>query len=299
MRSDNDSWDITSSVGATALLVAAARTLEARKPDPLAVDSYAETFCRAVGGQWADVLDGKLPESRLSTEFGTHFVNFQGARTRYFDNYFARAADTGVRQIVLLAAGLDSRAYRLPWPKGTVVFELDRPQVLDFKRAVLARQDEEPRAQRREVAVDLRDDWPQALIAGGFDRDKPAAFLAEGLLTYLPAVVQERLFTGIDALACPGSQCAVEEGEPMPERIFQAAKAAEQAAGDGIAGGSFFTLIYNERHARADEWFGARGWTAARTPLAEYLQRMGRDLPGADSQAAQMIRSNTLVTAVK
>jgi methyltransferase (TIGR00027 family) len=296
VRSDNDSWDITTSVGSTALLVAAARTLESRKPDPLAVDSYAETFCRAVGGQWADVLDGRAPGSRLASDFGVHFVNFQGARTRFFDNYLARAADTGVRQVVILAAGLDSRAYRLPWPKGTVVFELDLPAVLEFKRQVLDRQDEQPRAQRREIPVDLRDDWPQALTASGFDPDQPAAFLVEGLLIYLPAAVQERLFAGIDALACPGSQVAVEEGAPMPDAIFQAAKLAEQTADTEER---FFTLIYNERYARADEWFGERGWTAVRTPLAEYLHRMGRDLPAADSQAAQMVRSNTLVIAVK
>ena len=190
MRTDDDSWDITTSVGSTALFVAAARALEARKPDPLAVDPYAEVFCRAVGGHWADVVDGKAPESKMETEFGGHFVNFQGARTRYFDNFFVRAADAGVRQIVLLAAGLDSRAYRLPWPRGTVVYELDQPRVLDFKRQVLADQGDEPTAERREVAVDLRADWVRALLHAGFDPTRPAAFLAEGLLVYLPATAQ-------------------------------------------------------------------------------------------------------------
>lgn len=129
MRSDNDSWDITTSVGATALMVAAARALEARKPHPLAVDPYAEVFCRAAGGQWADVLDGKPTENMLATgDFGTHFVDFQGARTRFFDDYFTQAAAAGVRQVVILAAGLDSRAYRLQWQPGTVVYELDQPQ---------------------------------------------------------------------------------------------------------------------------------------------------------------------------
>lgn len=137
MRTEGDSWDITTSVGSTALFVATARALEAQKSDPLVVDPYAEAFCRAVGGSWADVLDGKLPDHKLkSTDFGEHFVNFQGARTKYFDEYFRRAAAAGARQVVILAAGLDSRAYRLPWPDGTTVFELDRPQVLDFKREV-------------------------------------------------------------------------------------------------------------------------------------------------------------------
>ena len=138
MRSEGDTWDITTSVGSTALFVATARALEAQKPDPLVVDPYAEIFCRAVGGPAADVLDGKVPDHQLkSAEFGEHFVNFQGARTKYFDEYFRRAADAGVRQVVVLAAGLDSRAYRLDWPAATTIFELDQPQVLDFKREVL------------------------------------------------------------------------------------------------------------------------------------------------------------------
>ena len=127
MRSEGDTWDITTSVGSTALFVATARALEAQKPDPLVVDPYAEIFCRAVGGPAADVLDGKAPDHQLKTaEFGEHFVNFQGARTKYFDEYFRRAADAGVRQVVILAAGLDSRAYRLDWPAATTIFELDR-----------------------------------------------------------------------------------------------------------------------------------------------------------------------------
>lgn len=122
MRTEGDSWDITTSVGSTALFVATARALEAQKSDPLVVDPYAEAFCRAVGGSWADVLDGKLPDHKLkSTDFGEHFVNFQGARTKYFDEYFRRAAAAGARQVVILAAGLDSRAYRLPWPDRTTV----------------------------------------------------------------------------------------------------------------------------------------------------------------------------------
>lgn len=157
MRSDGDTWDITTSVGSTALFVATARALEAQKPEPLAVDPYAELFCRAVGGSWADVLDGKAPDHDLKSEdFGRHFVDFQGARTRYFDAYFERAAAAGARQVVVLAAGLDSRAYRLPWPDGTTVFELDQPQVLDFKREVLGQHGVQPRAERREIAVDLR-----------------------------------------------------------------------------------------------------------------------------------------------
>src|ERR1700722_2703481 len=255
MRSEGDTWDITTSVGSTALFVATARALEAQKPDPLVVDPYAEIFCRAVGGPAADVLDGKIPDHQLKTaEFGEHFVNFQGARTKYFDEYFRRAADAGVRQVVVLAAGLDSRAYRLDWPAATTIFELDPPQVLDFKREVLAAHGAQPRAERREIAVDLRDDWQQALRDSGFDAAKPSAWIAEGLLIYLPASAQEQLFTGIDSLAGPGSYVAVEDGAPMNTDDYQAAVQEERAAGAQGDGRVFFQLVYNEQHAPATEW---------------------------------------------
>jgi methyltransferase (TIGR00027 family) len=300
VRTENDNWDITTSVGATALFVATARALEAQKPDPLAVDPFAEVFCRAVGGNAADVLDGKAPEHQLKTpDWGEHFVNFQGARTRYFDDYFRRAADAGVRQVVILAAGLDSRAYRLPWPDETTIFELDRPQVLDFKREVLAEQEAKPNAERREVAIDLREDWPQALRDRGFDSAKPSAWIAEGLLLYLPADAQEQLFTGIDALATPASHIAVEDGAPMPSDDFAAAVEQERAAAAEGEQRVFFQLVYNERHAPADQWFGEHGWTAVATPLADYLREVGRPVPGPDVEARSMVARNTLVRAVK
>jgi methyltransferase (TIGR00027 family) len=301
VRSEGDTWDITTSVGSTALFVATARALEAQKPDPLAVDPYAEIFCRAVGGSWADVLDGKDPDHRLKTaDFGVHFVNFQGARTKYFDEYFRRATDAGVRQVVILAAGLDSRAYRLDWPAGTTIFELDRPQVLEFKRGVLTDHGDQPRAERREIAVDLREDWPQALQNNGFDATKPSAWIAEGLLIYLRASAQEQLFTGVDSLAGPGSHVAVEEGAPRDPDDFAARLEEERAAqAEGGEQRPFFQLVYNEQCAPATEWFGQRGWTAVGTPLADYLRDLGRPLPEPDTEAGPMIGRNTLVSAVK
>lgn len=300
MRSENDTWDITTSVGSTALFVAAARALEGQKPEPLCADPYAEVFCRAVGGEWADLLDGAASGSRgsqlIDTDFGKHFVSFQGARTKYFDAYFAKAVDAGVRQIVIVAAGLDSRAYRLPWPDGTVIFEVDQPRVLEFKRDVMAEFGDAPRADRREVAVDLRDDWQSALKTAGFDPSQPTAWITEGLLIYLPATAQEQLFAGIDALSASGSWVAVEEGRPMPAPVFAAKQQEERDAGEA---GTFFTLIYNEQHAPADEWFGAQGWSATPTRLADYLKAVGRPIPLDDPETGPMIEANSLVTAVK
>ena len=296
MRSDGDTWDIHTSVGSTALFVAASRALETAKPEPLAADPFAEVFCRAVGGEWADLLDGKAPGHLLASDFGADFVDFQGARTRYFDAYFTAAAEAGVRQMVLMAAGLDSRAYRLPWRDGTVVYELDQPQVLQFKREVLAAHGDTAGAERREVAVDLRDDWPAALTAAGFDPAEPSAWIAEGLLIYLPAPAQGRLFAGIDELAAAGSRVAVEEATPMPTDVFEAKRAEQQVAGTG---NEIFSLVYNEQHEPAETWFGTRGWTAETTSLVDYLREVGRPTPGADSGPGPTVSSVALVSALK
>jgi len=295
VRTENDTWDIKTSVGTTALFVAAARALEAQKPQPAATDPYAEVFCRAVGGEWADLLDGRAPDHPLRSEFGEHFINFQAVRTRYFDTYFEAAAAVGVRQIVIVAAGLDSRAYRLPWPAGTVVFELDQPQVLEFKREALAARGDAPTAERIEVPVDLRSDWPQALRKCGFDPSKPSAWIAEGLLIYLPATAQDQLFAGIDSLSAPGSQVAVEESVPLDDEAFDAKRQEERAVGNY----TFFQLVYNEQHAPAREWFGSRGWWAVATPLPYQLRSLGRPVPDPDSEAGVMTGNISLVSAIK
>jgi methyltransferase (TIGR00027 family) len=296
VRTENDTWDIKTSVGSTALFVATARALEAQKAHPVALDQFAEVFCRAAGGEWAEVLDGGVPDHPLRTEFGHYFIDFQAVRTRYFDSYFEAAAAVGVRQIVILAAGLDSRAYRLRWPGGTVVFELDQPQVLEFKREALAARGIEPAADRREVAVDLRNDWPQALCDSGFDPAKPSAWIAEGLLIYLPATAQHQLFAGIDSLAAAGSHLAVEESVPLAADTFQAKREEEIAGGNDR---TFFTLVYNEQHAPAPAWFGSRGWWAAATPLPYQLRSLGRAVPEPDSEAGLMTGNISLVSAIK
>ena len=135
---------------------------------------------------------------------------YQAVRTHFFDAHFAGAVAAGIRQVVILASGLDSRAYRLDWPAGTTVYEIDQPKVLEYKSATLAAHGATPSADRHEVAIDLRQDWPAALIAAGFDPKAPTAWLAEGLLMYLPAEAQDRLFTQITELSAPGSRVAAE-----------------------------------------------------------------------------------------
>ena len=295
VRTDHDTWDITTSVGVTALNVAAARALEAQRDRPFAVDPFAEMFCHSAGAPWADVIDGRASDHFLLSEFGEVFQGYNGARTRFFDDHFRAASAAGVRQIVIIAAGLDSRSYRLDWPDGTVVFELDQPKVLEFKREVLAEHGAAPKAVRREVAVDLRQDWPKALRDGGFDPSKPSAWLAEGLLIYLPAAAQEQLYTGIDSLSAPGSRVALEEMQPFAAEDLEAKRAEEKAAGSV----NFFNLIYNERHGDAASWFGERGWDGEAVLAADYYEQLGRPLPPPDTDGGQILRTGYLMTGRK
>ncbi|MFI6363293.1 SAM-dependent methyltransferase [Nocardia sp. NPDC050630] len=297
MRTDGDSWDINTSVGSTAMFVAAARALAGRRPGALAVDPLAEVFVRAAGAEWAALLDGELPDHPLSQPgFGQSFQQHQLARTKYFDDYFHAATAAGVRQVVILAAGLDARAYRLSWPGGTILFELDRPQVLEFKRETLSAHGDQPHVDRREVPVDLRENWPVPLRKHGFDPAAPTAWLAEGLLIYLPADAQDRLFETIDSLSARGSWVAVEQMDPLP--VEAVAAMAEHSDDNDRDRAEWFSLIYNDPRTDTAEWFADHGWTADRIGLDDYLREQGRPVSSAapDAGPSGLI---SLVTAVR
>ncbi|MGH7290508.1 MAG: class I SAM-dependent methyltransferase, partial [Myxococcota bacterium] len=203
-RSDSDSWDLASSVGATATMVAAARALASEEANPLIRDPYAAPLVRAVGIEFfTKLIDGAISTVDADGAART-MTDVMAVRTRFFDDFFLGAAEAGVRQAVILASGLDSRAYRLPWPDGAVVYEIDQPNVIVAKTAAMTEIGATPTADRRAVAVDLRDDWPQELKAAGFDVTAPTAWSAEGLLVYLPPEAQDRLFDDITALSAPG-----------------------------------------------------------------------------------------------
>jgi len=295
MRTEGDSWDINTSVGSTALFVAAARAIAARRPDALAVDPYAEVFLRAAGAEWAALIDGDAEQRRdhplYSADFGRTFVEFQAARTRYFDDYFEAVTGAGIRQIVILAAGLDARAYRLAWPDGTVVYELDQPRVLEFKRDALAANGDKALTDRRAVAVDLREDWQMALRDNGFDPTVRSAWLLEGLLIYLPAAAQDELFATIDALAAPGSRISIEQFSPPDQADNPLAWQSDAAASD------WTSLIYDEPRSEVAQWFSEHGWDAERTELIDYLRAAGRDV--AALEVGFPISTVSLVTAVR
>jgi methyltransferase (TIGR00027 family) len=296
LRSHDDTWDIASSVGVTAVMVAAARARETDSSDPLIRDPFARMLVAdADTGVWEKFLDPTM-QDRISTadpEAAALFANmlsYQAVRTLFFDTFFTNATAAGIRQVVILASGLDSRAYRLNWPQGTVVYEIDQPKVLEYKADTLARHGVEPTAECREVAIDLRQDWPAALKEAGFDPALPTAWLAEGLLMYLPAQAQDRLFEQIGELSAVGSRISVEAVRHHDEqRRAQMRERWEKMADDlGIERTVDITdLTYNDSHrADATEWLNAHDWIASGTMSIDEMRRLDRwvDVPDQDMQ---------------
>jgi methyltransferase (TIGR00027 family) len=255
LRSDDDHWDIVSGVGYTALLVAGWRALHAVSPHPLVRDEYAKYFIEASQDPF---LRGVLADPGVS-EDETAFPRLYGVQTRFFDDFFTAAADTGIRQAVIVAAGLDSRAYRLRWADGTTVFEVDLPKVLEFKARVLEGRGAQPTARRSEVAADLRTDWPTPLTAAGFDPTRPSAWSVEGVLPYLTDDAQTALFTRIGTLCAPGSRIAI---GALGSRLDHSQLAALEAdhPGVNVSGDVDFTALTYEPKTDPAEWLAAHGW---------------------------------------
>lgn len=302
MRTDTDTWDIQTSVGSTALAVAAGRALARHPATGAPIDPYAELFCRAAGGQWGELVQGKQSDHALSSDdFGRSFANFQAARTAFFDNFFTTTGNAGVRQVVLLASGLDCRAYRLQWPTGTQIYELDQPLVQQFKQETLDAHGAAPRATRHPISVDLRQDWSKILQESGFDPSEPSAWLVEGLLFFLKSPAQDLLLETIDSLAAPGSHIAVEQRDTYPDVEFELRRAeAEDSAGpDGSPLAEFLALIYNESRSEAATWLRGRGWSAERTALLDYMNTSGFTLPAYGSLGWDTLRYTNMVTASK
>lgn len=285
-RTHDDTWDIASSVGATAVMVAVARASETDSPDPLISDPYARLLVADAGtGGWESILDDALvaqvaeadPEVAAVFE---HMRGYQAVRTHFFDRFFTDAVAAGIRQVVILASGLDSRAYRLDWPAGTTVYEIDQPKVLEYKAATLVRHGVSPSAQRHEVPIDLRQDWPAALRGAGFDPSQPTAWLAEGLLMYLPGDAQDRLFGQVTALSAAGSRIAAETAANYADDRRAEIRARFEKVADDLGMNrniDIQELIYHDED-RADvaDWLGRHGWHSSATPAADEMRRLGR-----------------------
>jgi len=296
-RAEGDSWDLASSVGATATMVAAQRALSNR--EGLIDDPFAEPLVRAVGlGFFVQAPDGEIDLEEVDPRFNMRrAAEGMTVRTRWFDKLFTDAAAAGVRQAVILAAGLDARAYRLDWPDGTTVYELDQPEVIDFKTNTLAGLDAKPKANRVTIAIDLRDDWPKALLDNGFDLEQPTAWIAEGLLIYLPPEAQDLLFDRINELSAPGSRVATEH---IPDTSMFSDERSQQISermkkyGHDI---EMRDLIYHGERSHVIEYLTAHRWDVTAQTMREAYAANGFEFP--DNETIGFFSNLSYVAAVK
>jgi len=296
VRSESDSWDLATSVGATATMVAAQRALASDAG--LIDDPFAAPLVRAVGiDVYTRLVNGDIPVTDGIDFDPARMGRSMAVRTRFYDDFFVDATRSGIRQAVILAAGLDARAYRLPWPDGTVVYEVDLPDVIDFKTSTLSKLGAEPTADRRTVAVDLRDDWPAALKAAGFDPQSPSAWSAEGLVVYLPPEAQDALFGNITALSAPVSQVA---SEFVPDtRIFSDPRWRSHHDRMSELGFEvdFNELVYHYERSHIIEDLTKRGWQVAHRTVAEMHAANGFQY--ADDELAQAFGDITYLNAIR
>ncbi|MUM19176.1 class I SAM-dependent methyltransferase [Mycobacterium sp. CBMA271] len=306
-RTEGDTWDIVTSVGATALIVSAMRAVEARKPEPLARDDYAQHFVAATKAQ-APVFSELLDDPAVAQEPDVQlFSSYLGARTKYFDEFFLAAGEAGIRQAVILAAGLDVRGYRLPWAAGTTVYALDLPKVLEFKTRVLDEHGVQATTTVRDLPIDLRDDWPAALKDVGFDSTQPTAWLAEGLLPFLPGAAQDLLFQRIVDLSAPGSRVAVEDfGAPgtQADRMSDAMEKDEgtlQRIFKSLVeeDGPPSSLWFGDEREDPARWLTGHGWAVDATSAGELLERYNRAPLAGEHDLTDAMAQSRYFTAVR
>ena len=295
-RSEDDTWDIVSSVGYTALLVAGWRALHATSEHPLVRDDYARRFIEASADPF---LNRALADPGTSAG-ATAFPRLYGVQTRFFDEFFSSASERGIRQAVIVAAGLDSRAYRLQWPTGTTVFEVDQPKVLEFKVRVLAEHAAQPAAGRRDVAADLRDDWSKPLREAGFDTGQPTAWSVEGILPYLTGDAQDTLFSRITELSAPGSRLGIGAlGSCLDQDRLAALE--DSYPGLNLSGDvNFSTLTYDDAtKTKPAQWLADHGWTVEPVRSNPELQRgYGRTPAPVDIELDEIMHSE-YITATR
>ena len=270
-------WDIVSGVGITALGTAGMRAMEGHHPEPLIRDPYGAAFVRAAAGQLPGAIPVTPAEAAADPDFPWpglgHYV---AVRSRFFDDFLAATAGAGLRQVVILAAGLDTRAFRLDWLPGTTVYEVDAPMVLAFKDSVLAGQGAVTRCERRTVTADLRADWPAALREAGFDPAAPTAWLAEGLFPYLPDEAADFLLGHVHKLSAPGSRFTADHMPGGTSAIGGSlAREVESRASDELT----TIWIADQRHDPAS-WLLIHGWTADVSRACWVAGAYGRPMTG-------------------
>jgi methyltransferase (TIGR00027 family) len=299
-RSDNDRWHAASSVGVTATMIAAIRAIPTKDAHGIVNDPFAEPLVKAVGIEaFPRLINGEI----LPAEIGddphynlSHLIDSMTVRTRFFDDYFVTAADAGIQQAVILASGLDSRAYRLPWPDDAVVYEIDQAPVIEFKTHTLSGVGASPRAEHRPVAVDLRHDWAKALLDNGFEITKPTAWSAEGMLMYLPPAAQNGLLDVIGSLTAPGSRLATEYHPDATDLARRGRSLARDWRRYGLDL-DLSKLMYEGERDSVIDYLSSHGWVVAAQDRPALFASYG--LPPPDSDPSAPLSKIVAVTATR
>jgi methyltransferase (TIGR00027 family) len=260
-----ESSESLSGVGGTALGAARARAWESGRPDRLFDDPYAAAFTAAARTTERRAVSPGSQRARLAF----HVI----IRTRFYDDYLLTACAAGCRQVVLLAAGLDTRAYRMPWPAGVRLYELDLPDVLSFKDSVLSGQKAVAGCERTALPVDLRSEWPARLTEAGFDPGVPTAWLVEGLIVYLTSEEADLLLTRVGELSAPGSRLSFERNNA----------ASTIAEGDRAGIEGYAALWKGGLGQDTVDWLGRHGWRTEVHELADVAASYGRPVPDGGS----------------
>jgi methyltransferase (TIGR00027 family) len=278
-RSSEDTWDLATGVGTTATMVAAARAVASRQPDPVLNDPFAAVLVRTVGLRlFTRIVDGLLDFSEIGAGW---FPSLFGIRSRTVDDFIADACRRGIRQVVILASGLDCRAYRLAWPSATTVYEIDQPAVIDWKATVMAGLCCPLVAQHRCVGIDLRQDWPLALQQRGFDPARPTAWVAEGLLIgYLPPKAHDEILDDITALSAPGSRIAGDHFDiRRPDSVSEMLNELHDTWSKKDPALNLRSLTFPGPRQDSAVYLAERGWTTHDTELIDLFRAIDRPAP--------------------
>jgi methyltransferase (TIGR00027 family) len=284
MGEQSQSHTAPTGIGATSLGVALLRARESNRTNRLFNDAYAQAFVDRAdpsGFMWSSRSDGP--------DFLHLMAGQVAVRTRFLDDALLEAAHTGIDQVVLLACGMDSRAFRLGWPTGTTVYEVDQAEVLAFKSTVLQEMHARPHCSRVEVAVDLETDWPAILFNAGFDSRKPTAWLAEGILYALDAAAADLFLSRITGCSASGSSLACDHAEDSA--LLRAARAAISP--------ELVSMWRGGPSGDLSTWLREGGWNAETVDVAQVAAKYGRPTPPAFDPATEGAGHAWLATAYK
>ncbi|OBK19382.1 SAM-dependent methyltransferase [Mycobacterium asiaticum] len=301
------SWDINTDLGSTALAVAAQRAAETAQDDPLIQDEFAAVLVAAANEPgWQRIAAGDLSWMGTEDAVGRRVARtgreYVATRTVFFDEFCTDAASLGINQFVILAAGLDARAYRLVPLTGKRVYEIDQPAVQAFKDAALTAHGAAPLADLRAIPGDLHDErWPLLLMEGGWDKSLPTAWLVEGILPYLSSTEHNALFDTLTELSAPDSRLAAEVyhhatkhfGDERLSAWRDGAAEIDDALGVDV---DVTTFIKNHDASNTASWLAQHGWKVESLDSRDLMSRLGRPIPPDLRDVAPV---SSLVTAVR